>query len=65
MFHRGERLRKRTRAFAFYIPMMRLDLAWVSGKAKTQRRYDMNGRSHMRGGKNWILPKETNANWFF
>jgi hypothetical protein len=23
-----------------------------------QRRYDINGRSQMQGGKNWILPKE-------
>jgi hypothetical protein len=31
-----------------------------------QRRwYDMNGGSQMQGGKNWILPKEINANWFF
>ncbi len=29
------------------------------------RRYDMNGRSQMKGGKNWILPKDINANWFF
>jgi hypothetical protein len=29
------------------------------------RRYDMNGRSQMQGGKNWILPKEINANRFF
>jgi hypothetical protein len=28
-------------------------------------RYDMNGRSQMQGGKNWILPKEMNANRFF
>jgi hypothetical protein len=26
------------------------------------RRYDMNRRSQMQGGKNWILPKELNAN---
>ncbi len=25
----------------------------------------MNGRSQMQGGKNWILPKEANANRFF
>jgi hypothetical protein len=25
----------------------------------------MNGRPKMQGGKNWILPKEINANWFF
>jgi hypothetical protein len=25
----------------------------------------MNGRSQMQGGKNWILPKEINANGFF
>ncbi len=28
-------------------------------------RYDTNLMSQMRVGKNWILPKETNANWFF
>ncbi len=28
------------------------------------RRYDMNGRFQMQGGKNWILPKEMNANRF-
>jgi hypothetical protein len=28
---------------------------------KGLRRYDMNGRSHMMGGENWILPKEINA----
>ncbi len=27
--------------------------------------YDMNGRFQMLGGKNWILPKEMNANRFF
>jgi hypothetical protein len=26
---------------------------------------DMNGRFQMQGGKNWILPKEMNANRFF
>jgi hypothetical protein len=30
-----------------------------------QRRYIMNGRSQMQGGKNWILPKEIDANRFF
>ncbi len=30
-----------------------------------QRRYDMNGRFQMQGGKNWILPKDMNANRFF
>jgi hypothetical protein len=25
----------------------------------------MNGRPQMQGGKNWILPKEINANRFF
>jgi hypothetical protein len=34
----------------------------VSG---TLERYDMNGRSRSQGGKNWILPKEMNANRFF
>ncbi len=29
------------------------------------RRYDMKSRSQMQGGKNWILPKEVNANLFF
>jgi hypothetical protein len=29
------------------------------------RRYDMNGRFKMQGGKNWILLKEKNANRFF
>jgi hypothetical protein len=28
-------------------------------------RYDMNGRSQLQGDKNWILPKEINANRFF
>jgi hypothetical protein len=30
-----------------------------------RRRYDMNGRFQMQGSKNWILPKEINANRFF
>jgi hypothetical protein len=30
-----------------------------------QRRYDMNGKFQMQEGKNWILPKEMNANRFF
>ncbi len=30
-----------------------------------QRRYDVNGRSHVQGSKNWILPKDINANRFF
>ncbi len=34
-------------------------------RKEIQRRYDMNGRSQMQGGKNWILPKEKNANRFF
>jgi hypothetical protein len=29
------------------------------------RRYDMNRRFQMQGGKNWILPKEITANRFF
>jgi hypothetical protein len=29
------------------------------------RRYDMNGRFQMQGGKNWIFPKGMNANRFF
>ncbi len=31
----------------------------------SQRRYNMNGRSQMQCGKNWILPKKINANRFF
>ncbi len=34
-------------------------------KVLFQRRYDMNGRSQMQGGKNWILSKVINANRFF
>jgi hypothetical protein len=29
------------------------------------RRYGMNGRYQMQGDKNWIFPKEINANLFF
>jgi hypothetical protein len=29
------------------------------------KRYDINGRFQMQGGKNWIFPKEMNANRFF
>jgi hypothetical protein len=32
---------------------------------KIQRRHDMNGRFQMQEGKNWILPKQMNANRFF
>ncbi len=32
---------------------------------RVMRRYDMNRRFQMQGGKNWILPKEMNANRFF
>jgi hypothetical protein len=32
---------------------------------RVQRRYDMNGRFQMQGGKNRILPKKINANRFF
>ncbi len=35
------------------------------GWAFTLRRYDMNGRFQMQGGKNWILLKKMNANRFF
>jgi hypothetical protein len=35
------------------------------GAGMTLRRYDMNGRYQMQAGKNWILPKEINANRFF
>ncbi len=34
-------------------------------KAKHLRRYDMNGRPQMQGGKHWILPKDINANGCF
>jgi hypothetical protein len=34
-------------------------------RSRYQRRYNMNGGSQMLGGKNWILPKEINANRFF
>ncbi len=29
---------------------------------RVHRRYDMNGRSQLKGGKNWILLKELNTN---
>jgi hypothetical protein len=32
---------------------------------KAPRRYDMNERFQMQGGKNWILPKDMIANRFF
>ncbi len=45
-----------------YFPLWdRMEGAWLW----TLRRYDMNGRFPMQGGKNWILPKEINANRFF
>jgi hypothetical protein len=45
-----------------YIPLWdQMEGAWLW----TQRRYDMNGRSQMQGGKSWILPKEIDANRFF
>jgi hypothetical protein len=34
-------------------------------QALAQRRYDMNERFQMQGGKNWIFPKWINANRFF
>ncbi len=37
----------------------------VDTRVSVQRRYDMNGRFQMQGGKNWILPKEIKANRFF
>jgi hypothetical protein len=36
-----------------------------TGAAIVQRRYEMNGKSQMQGGKSWILPKKVNANQFF
>jgi hypothetical protein len=44
----------------FYIPQ---PLA-SSGDRQTEA-VDMNGRFQMQGGKNWILPKQVNANRFF
>ncbi len=38
---------------------------WQGPASKGQRRYDMNGRFQMTGGKNWILPKDMTANRFF
>jgi hypothetical protein len=35
------------------------------GEGGLRRRYDMKGKFQMQGGKNWILPKEINANRFF
>jgi hypothetical protein len=37
---------------------------WVGGILLMQRQYVMNGRSQIQGGKNWIFPKEINANRF-
>jgi hypothetical protein len=34
-------------------------------RARSHRRYDMNGRFQMQADKNWLLPKEMNANRFF
>jgi hypothetical protein len=43
-----------------------LALGWAGGAVRSlQRRYDMNGRFQMQGGKNSILPKYINANRFF
>jgi hypothetical protein len=36
-----------------------------TGCIKLPEAVDMNGRFQMQGGKNWILPKEINANRFF
>jgi hypothetical protein len=38
---------------------------WYIRRAERQLRYDMNGKSQMQGGKNWILTKDINANQFF
>ncbi len=44
---------------------------WITGSVARilvflhQRRYDMNGKFQMQGGKNWILTKDINANRFF
>jgi hypothetical protein len=40
-------------------------LQLFSSTSSLLRRYDMNGRFQMQGGKNWILPKKMNANRFF
>ncbi len=34
-------------------------------RERVHRQYDMTGRSQMQGGKDWILPKEMNANRIF
>jgi hypothetical protein len=44
---------------------------WITGSVARllvvlhQRRYDMNGKFQMQGDKNWILPKDINANRVF
>jgi hypothetical protein len=38
---------------------------WILCNHLLLRRYDMNGKSQMQGGKNWILPKNVYVNRFF
>jgi hypothetical protein len=38
---------------------------WLQGTNRGIGGYNMNGRFQMQGGKNWIFPKEMNANRFF
>ncbi len=46
---------------------MAVPLGDVDSKATNflQRRYDMNGKSQMQGGKDWISLKDINKNRFF
>jgi hypothetical protein len=37
----------------------------IRRRTERQWRYDMNGKSQMQGGNNWILPKDIDANRFF
>jgi hypothetical protein len=41
-----------------------IDVFKVFLRVRQHRRYDMKGGYQMQGGKNWILPKEINANRF-
>jgi hypothetical protein len=57
-----------------FIWVFRINSIFISGKPNPTgssrnscwlKRYDMGGISQIQGGKNRILPKETNANRFF
>jgi hypothetical protein len=45
----------------FYLPAFEITRSCRTA-CPPQRRYDMNGRFQMQRGKNWIIPKEMNAN---